>query len=87
MSTSLRELTQRLIRFLKKDPGYLLDSGLTTADLLQINLRKIWSLLRVFFRTSFRIKQGGFLFLGPHVVFHHSHLLTLGKSVVIEITS
>lgn len=84
MSTSLHDVTQSLIQFLKKDPDYQLDPYLTTGDLLQINIRRVISLLRGFFRTVFRIKTGGFLFLGAHVVFHHSHLLTMGRGVVIE---
>ena len=84
MASSLRGLTQKLIQFLKKDPSYQLDPSLTTGDLLQINVRRACSLMRGFVRTFLRIKQRGFLFLGKQVVFHHSRLLTLGRSVIIE---
>ena len=84
MPVTLRDITQKLVQILKQDPNYQLDAFLTTGDLLQINIRRVVSLLRGFFRTVFIKQKGRFLFLGSHVAFHHSHLLSLGKSVVIE---
>jgi acetyltransferase-like isoleucine patch superfamily enzyme len=84
MANPLRRLTQNLIRFLKKDSSYKIDSFLTAGDLIQINIRRAMALFRGFFRTFFRKGRGGFLFLGSRVVFRHSHLLSLGRGVVIE---
>lgn len=84
MSATLRDMTQRLVQILKQDPNYQLDPFLTTSDLLQVNIRRVVSLLRGLFRTVMFRQKRGFLFLGSHVVFHHSHFLRLGKSVIIE---
>ena len=80
----MRAWVERLIQHLKRDPSYILDPRLSTADLLGILWRRGWAVLRGLW---WRWRLGachGVLFVGRRVQIFHPRYLHVGRSVTIE---
>ncbi len=80
----MRKLVQTLIRRLKRDPSYTLDSGLTTGDLIGILWRRGWAFLRGLWWRWRVAESRGALFVGRRVQIFHARHLHLGRSVTLE---
>ncbi len=78
------KLTQATIRRLKRDPTYTLDLGLSGRTLYQVLAYRLAAVIRSGW-YRFRIQnQGGIFFIGSHVTIRHPHMLSIGRSVIIE---
>jgi len=80
----MRDLLVRVIRALKRDKSYTLDSNYAVVDLLSILWWRGWQMLR---GVSHAWRVGTVrlpLFMGRRVVLEHAGLLRCGRSCILE---
>jgi len=84
MRNFISNFTMKIIRKVKHDPNYSLDSHLGGDAVLQILFRRFFQVIRGFFFKLFLKKAKGFLFLGFHVSIKHPQYMEIGRGVTIE---
>jgi acetyltransferase-like isoleucine patch superfamily enzyme len=80
----VRSLTERIIRRLKRDPNYNLDSHIQFGDLSQVLWRRAVALLRGMWAGIWIADHQSILFVGSHVRLLHKRKINVGQSVIIE---
>lgn len=78
------DFTEKIIQILKKDPAYKLDPALDSCSLLQINIQRLFSVIRGMLRSPIFGSKRGYLFLGSNVKLISPKLMSIGRSVTIE---
>lgn len=76
--------SERLIRQLKRDRNYALDSRITIKDLIEIFWHRGLTALRGLWVSWQLGHSGSVLFIGKNVTLRHKRCITLGNSVIIE---
>lgn len=84
MSINLHGWTENLIRGLKKDPSYQLDSRISLNDLVELLAIRGISALRGFFIKPRLRASKGILFIGKRVTLRHKRKMSVGRSVIID---
>lgn len=80
----VRSLTERIIRGLKQDPNYNLDTQIQVGDLLEVLWRRGVALLRGIWACIWIADHQRILFVGSHVRLQHKSKINVGQSVIIE---
>lgn len=75
---------EKIIRKLKKDPGYKWESNYSFRDLAIVVSRRAIQVLRGVFLMPFLKQSGGMLFIGHRVKISHAYQLSTGKNTIIE---
>lgn len=75
---------EKIIRKLKKDPGYKWESSYSLRDLSAVTLRRGIQLLRGIWLRLFLKQSSGLLFIGARVSISHAYQLSTGKNTIIE---
>jgi len=84
MRKLINTFTLKIIRKVKREPDYSLDSQIDGLDVLQILFRRMILVMRGSFFKIFLKKSKGFLFLGSHVSIKHPQYMEIGRGVTIE---
>src|ERR1700743_2485640 len=77
-------LVEKLIKKLKNDPDYKLESSHSARDLFSISIHRSVQALRGLFLKPFLRKSKGLMFIGKHVKVRHGYQITAGKSLILE---
>jgi acetyltransferase-like isoleucine patch superfamily enzyme len=80
----IHDLTEHVIRGLKRNQKYKLDNSMNLRDLLRVIFHRGTALLHgvwIFWRLGY---SGKALFLGAQVTLHHKNKIYLGQSCIIE---
>lgn len=80
----LHNWTERIIRQLKHDPSYTLDSHIFGRDLLDILRRRGVTVLRGGWLRHQLARSEGMLFIGKNATLLHKRSISVGHSVIIE---
>lgn len=75
---------EKIIRKLKKDPGYKWESNYSIRDLTIILSHRAMQVLRGIFLRPFLKQSDGMLFIGQRVKISHAYQLSTGKNTIIE---
>lgn len=67
-----------------KGQEYAIDERITLASLISIIMRRVYSLIRGFFKCFFVGKKGKFIFVGRNVKLVHSRKIRLGSGVTLS---
>jgi acetyltransferase-like isoleucine patch superfamily enzyme len=79
----LRRLIERLVAWLKHEPGYRLEGEYASADLLEILWRRGLEVFRGWF-VRLRVRSsGGIVFAGRHVTIRHGRHVEVGAQLII----
>jgi len=77
-------LLEKIIRNLKSDPNYKLDTRLKGRIFFQVAIRRGKSLFRGVWYQIFLKKSKGKLFIGANTSLLHPQLISIGRGVIIE---
>ncbi len=80
----LHTWVERLIRRLKHDASYSLDSRISIPDLLGISARRGFAMLRGALLRFQLARSEGLLFAGKNITLLHKKNISVGRSVIIE---
>lgn len=80
----MRDLIERIIRRLKRDPSYALRSDYRTRDLLVVVWHRGWQVVRGLCLRPWLGASAGPVFCGRKVVVEHAHLVRCGSSAILE---
>jgi acetyltransferase-like isoleucine patch superfamily enzyme len=77
-------MIEKIIRKLKNDPNYKLDSNYSIKDMLLIIYGRLKQIGRGFFKKLFLKRATGLLFSGRNVTIKHGYLFQAGKNLILE---
>jgi acetyltransferase-like isoleucine patch superfamily enzyme len=77
-------IIEKLIRVLKHDPDYKLESAHSSRDLFSITWVRLVQAIRGFLLKIFLKRSKGLLFVGSHVKIRHGYKITAGKNLILE---
>lgn len=80
----MRTLIERIIRILKRDPGYRLETPYGARDLATVVWHRGWQMLRGLALWPWLGTAGLPLFRGRRVVVEHAYLVRCGSSCILE---
>jgi acetyltransferase-like isoleucine patch superfamily enzyme len=77
-------IVEKIIRKLKKDPGYKWENSYDAWDLALILKVRTTQLIRGFFKKIFFKKHKGFAFIGKRVTIRHKRHFSAGANLILE---
>jgi acetyltransferase-like isoleucine patch superfamily enzyme len=77
-------MIEKVIKRLKNDPDYKLESQHSARDLFSISVHRVVQLIRGLFLKPFLKKSSGLLFVGSRVKIRHGYQVTAGKNLILE---
>jgi acetyltransferase-like isoleucine patch superfamily enzyme len=80
----LHHMTEQIIRYLKQDSNYQLDTKITKGDLFEILRYRGIAVIRGYFLGWRLANSTGFLLVGHNVTLRHKGKISVGQSVILE---